>query len=142
MKQLILFILFIFGTFTLYSQERIHFGYDSYGNRTERNYVISVEKTRSVKSNDGGNNPESGIGESKREVRVYPNPTKGFLQIETLGYTGKTGFRLYSSSGQLLQQSETGETVISLDLTEYPQGTSLLWVMFGKEREENKMLKE
>ena len=142
MKQFVLFVLFMLPAVALYSQDRIHFSYDSYGNRTERNYVISVEKSRSVKSNEDVNGEESGIDETKREIRIYPNPTKGFLQIETLGYTGKTGLRLYSSSGQLLLQSESGDAVISLDLTEYPPGTYLLWLMFGKDREECKIIKE
>ena len=142
MKQFLLFILLMLPVVTLYSQERIHFSYDSYGNRTERKYVLSVEKTRSVIAGEEDGEGQTGMEEMKREISIYPNPTKGHLQIETSGCLGKTGLRLYSSSGQLLQQSETGDPAISLDLTEYPQGTYLLWLMFGKDREEYKIIKE
>ena len=142
MKQLVLFTLSILIAVFTSAQDQIRFSYDSYGNRTERKYVLSVEKTRSVIAGEEDGEGQTGMEEMKREIRIYPNPTKGHLQIETSGCLGKTGLRLYSSSGQLLQQSETGDPAISLDLTEYPQGTYLLWLMFGKDREEYKIIKQ
>lgn len=142
MKTILLIITLFATALASYSQDRVHFNYDNYGNRTERNYVISVQKTRSFIGDEDNSGEETGIGETKKEIRIYPNPTKGHLQIETAGYTGKMGLRLYSNAGQLMQQLETGNPAASLDLSDAPQGTYILWVTFGKEREEYKIMKE
>ena len=73
------------------------------------------ETTYNVTVTDGEGNIATGsvtvrirdwnVSESTNTLRVYPNPTKGVIQIE--GVNVSTGYRLFNSTGQVILQGVT-----------------------------------
>ncbi len=73
------------------------------------------ETTYNVTVTDGEGNIATGsvtvrirdwnVSESTNSLRVYPNPTKGVIQIE--GVNVSTGYRLFNSTGQVFLQGVT-----------------------------------
>ncbi|MCR5645495.1 MAG: carboxypeptidase regulatory-like domain-containing protein [Bacteroidales bacterium] len=73
------------------------------------------ETTYNVTVTDGEGNIATGsvtvrirdwnVSESTNSLRVYPNPTKGVIQIE--GVNVSTGYRLFNSTGQVILQGVT-----------------------------------
>lgn len=49
--------------------------------------------------------PQAPSTAAPTHVRIYPNPTDGFLNLDTGGYTGQLRFELYSLEGKLLQSN-------------------------------------
>ena len=89
MKKL-LFIAFLFCTRTyVHAQNKIKYSYDSAGNRTKREIVLSA--TRSILSEENEQVPYIEEMQS-HEIKIYPNPTKGILNIKITGLDKAKGF--------------------------------------------------
>jgi len=69
---------------------------------------------------------------SRRQINIYPNPTKDMVAVELIIQThvGELFFQLYNMQGQeLLSRRIAGsETVFEIDLSGYPNGAYLLKV--------------
>ncbi len=63
------------------------------------------------------------IGSQNAQVVVYPNPVTDYLNISIGGKT-QTGFdfRLFSSSGRLIEEKRFQDANVSIDLANYPVG--------------------
>jgi hypothetical protein len=60
-------------------------------------------------------------------VAVYPNPTRGILQINTHGTLQISTLELMNLQGMVLQTWQTGDApMITLDLSRYPSGVYML----------------
>ena len=116
MKRVYLsFLVLLFAIFQLSAQTyKVVYEYDHAGNRVSR-VVISIN-TR-AKSVDDEISPLE-----QCKIRVFPNPTKGFLNMEIS--SGEENccydFTLYSSSGQkLLNEKQIGSSRLSFAKSEY-----------------------
>ena len=125
------------------------FTYDAAGNRTQRTIILQqAPQTRaSATETEARAMPETPryhdmLGE--RKVIIYPNPTRGIIQIEFQGYGEMQGARLmlYSLQGSLLLQVNNVESSTNVDLTPYPAGMYILIMIEGMERSEWRIIKE
>ncbi|MFY7814255.1 MAG: T9SS type A sorting domain-containing protein [Chryseobacterium taeanense] len=60
---------------------------------------------------------------SKKEIKMYPNPTSGPLTIET---AENSKFEVYSQSGQLVKTIEARKGVNETDISELPKGVYMV----------------
>ena len=67
----------------------------------------------------------TGIGEDEFSVKVYPNPTKGLVNVEA---EGMTGVEVYNTLGQRVLQKEVVGNQTVLDLQDAASGLYLLRV--------------
>ena len=88
-----------------FAQTKVYeFDYDASGNRIERQLITL--KSASLAS-ALGENPEQEVFEGildEREIRIYPNPTKGLLRIEIplQGQEQQVFLRVYNMQGALI----------------------------------------
>ena len=134
MKRVYLsFLVLLFAIFQLSAQTyKVVYEYDHAGNRVSR-VVISIN-TRAKSVDDEISPLEQELMQCK--IRVFPNPTKGFLNMEIS--SGEENccydFTLYSSSGQkLLNEKQIGNGNVSLDLSTYSTGIYILILKYGEE---------
>ena len=143
MKRVYLsFLVLLFAIFQLSAQTyKVVYEYDHAGNRVSR-VVISI-KTRAKSVDDEISPLEQELMQCK--IRVFPNPTKGFLNMEIS--SGEENccydFTLYSSSGQkLLNKKQIGNWNVSLDLSTYSTGIYILILKYGEEVVQYKIVKQ
>ncbi len=82
--------------------------------------------------------------QGEREMKLYPNPTKGTLMIEIFG--GNTedeiNLTLYDGQGKALTAQKVATGLNTLDLTHYPAGWYVMLIQAGNTRKEYKIIKE
>jgi len=103
----------------------IRYEYDQAGNRTGR--CIVLNKVSAHKTDTAAQAPQREmIG--KREVLIYPNPTKGALKIEIRGPqpASPVQYVLTDINGHLLATTLDGSSSLIYDMSTYPQGVYFL----------------
>jgi hypothetical protein len=76
--------------------------------------------------------------ESSSNLKIHPNPTNTFIQIEIENYNGIFEAKLYDLNGKLLEATNS----TNLSLADYPSGVYLLKVAYGDRVEEVKVIKD
>ncbi len=67
----------------------------------------------------------------KDHIKIYPNPAKGFINVETEGLTGKTRGSIITTLGKSLREFEmptpsSGKSSVDIDLSGLPKGVYLM----------------
>ena len=77
-------------------------------------------------------------------IKIYPNPTTEKVTMEITGWeTLQTGvFKLYSLSGQLLQEQPVHSLNTTISLAGLPKGAYLLKVQINEQLEDWKIIKQ
>ena len=127
-------------------QQRVAFAYDEAGNRTSRTIVLATNSRRSARRAAPQDTPDpfTELTPQGRTVRIYPNPTQGWLQAEVIGLADgdRAVWRLYSLQGTLLLQAEAAAGVpTDLDLSALPAGTYVLHLSVDGTTTEYKVIK-
>ncbi len=105
----------------------IRYEYDQAGNRTGRYNTVVLNKVSAHKTDTAALAPQREmIG--KREVLIYPNPTKGALKIEIRGPepASPVQYVLTDINGHLLATTLDGSSSLIYDMSTYPQGVYFL----------------
>ena len=77
------------------------------------------------------------------EIRIYPNPTGGFLHIEIPGEKeNNVNIRLYDMKGRTIKEMQVTDEYIVLDMNSQPAGIYILSIMVGEKRKDWKILKD
>lgn len=125
-----------------FAQTKVYaFEYDASGNRIERQ-LIQLKSTSVA-----GDNQQQEVFEGtldKREIKIYPNPTKGNLVVEIPfnDEQPQLTLQVYSMRGTLIsEQLATSETTI-VDLNRQPAGMYILRIFSGQSVSEWKIVKE
>lgn len=139
-KLLLLLLMTLFAG--LPAQNRIVFTYDDSGNRTSR------EMQTIILQKDHPDPAYSALPEIvllfNYKIKVYPNPTFGQLSIEIEDFEVETPLDVvvYDRYNTLLQRHVMRESVISLDLSQYPSATwYIVAFMLNGERRDFKIIK-
>ena len=76
-------------------------------------------------------------------IKIYPNPTTEKVTMEITGWeTLQTGvFKLYSLSGQLLQEQPVHSLTTTISLSGLPKGAYILKVQINDQTEDWKIIK-
>lgn len=141
MRNIILVAFFSFlGILQLKAQQyKTDYDYDFSGNIVSRK-TIQLSATRSVIDSLPTTRAFEDIA---THIKIYPNPTKGFLKIEISDYTIKEDITIlvYDLAGRLLINNKTIDSLIDLDLSPYQNGTYILRLIRNEEKSEWKIIK-
>lgn len=128
---------------TTAAAQNVSYTYDAAGNRIKREIVMNRNgaPTRSAQEE-----PEDVYSEilSKKQVRIYPNPTSGILRIEVLnlGEADNCTLRIFNSAGAQVTSTLTTSATASLDISGQPNGIYFLRISIGKEESTWKIIKK
>lgn len=140
MKKTILFFIIAFFNNILYSQQKIEYQYDVFGNRTLRKIV-------EIKLNENNFNKQDSIFNIKEivytdsnifyninnnvdltNISIYPNPTKGTINVEIKTIKSeKIRIDIYNQTSQRVLESFTNiENFKVINLSSYPAGVYII----------------
>ena len=80
---------------------------------------------------------------SQTAIKIYPNPTTEKVTMEISGWkTLQTGiFKLYSPTGQLLQEQPVHSLTTTISLSNLPKGAYILKVQINNQTEDWRIIK-
>lgn len=145
--NIIILSLSLFLPFFAYSQQRqIEMEYDAAGNRKYLKVVTLPTKSRAAQDSSPQEETTGFTNEwvGKREIRIYPNPTKGALRICIVGNSldNPVPLRLFNSNATLLTQKNWDGQETLLDLSNFPSGIYILSILIEGINKEFKVVKE
>ena len=121
------------------SAQSVQYSYDSAGNRVKLEIVMD---SRSIGEEDI---PEIFTETlSGKEFHIYPNPTKGMLKVEVLGYeTSDEGdIQLYGMNGQLVTSISITSATTDMDISMRPNGIYIMRISLNSKETTWKIIKE
>jgi hypothetical protein len=124
----------IFGA----SAQGISYDYDAAGNRIARRVIVlnaapAPRSDRQTAETDTLTALTDKIG--KQDVKIYPNPTQGFLAVEFVNFSDElqAEISISSLSGTLVVGAKTAKNYQTFDLSAQPAGVYLLRVRIDSE---------
>ncbi|MBN2596803.1 MAG: T9SS type A sorting domain-containing protein [Marinifilaceae bacterium] len=147
--NLILVFILLYATNGM-SQNNVNFAYDSAGNRVSR--TINLSSTKS--GINGGDTEKLSFEKSEdffteilaeKEIKIYPNPTRGQLRVDILGYEDldtNSSIQVFTTGGALLYKSNTPSQTNDINLSDKPAGLYLMVITIGSEKSTWKIIKQ
>jgi hypothetical protein len=127
LKKTTLVILFLLACGIASAQ--VSYGYDAAGNRISRTITLT---RHAIVSTDTISEP---VTEKLNdlEVKIYPNPTKGQLNVIISGLADNESgtISIYSAQGQLILKERISSLSVSLDISNQPIGTYIMKIIAG-----------
>jgi len=125
----------LFTNCLILAQNKLNYAYDADGNRIER--TISMTRSASVTTEFY----EEIIAE--KNVKIYPNPTKGQLKVEISNTEINSGsIQVFDMNGRKIIQQKITEITTPIDLSNYSTGTYILKIQLNNESSNWKIIKE
>ena len=120
--------------------QTIRYDYDGAGNRLTRYSVMSPNRVAKSTSIDEFLSDSL----SKRNIRIYPNPTQGLLRIriDQLSEEDICSIRLFSLSGQQILVMPLQTTETELNISDQSNGIYILQILLNGEASSWKIIKE
>ncbi len=150
MKIIMSIILILTSMMNGISQNVINFAYDAAGNRVSRTIDLGAAQT----AINGGEIENLSIEKSEdffteviaeKEIKIYPNPTKGQLRVDILGYedlNNNSSIQVFNTGGKLLYKSDTPSQTNDINLSDKPNGLYLMVITIAGERSTWKIIKQ
>lgn len=140
-RRFILFALALILNIGAAFPQHIAFGYDAAGNRIKREIVISHNSNSLRKA------PQKAFVTemlSDKTIKIYPNPTKGVLKIEIVGWSEADNgtITIFNTNGAKLMLTSFTEPSVTIDLTGYTPGIYLMLITIGDKDTTWKIIKE
>lgn len=138
MKKLLFILLCFIPALTTFAKQ-ISYAYDNAGNRISRQLVV----TKNVKSVADTTKYVSDLL-AEKNIRIYPNPTKGSLKIAIDGLDSDevVEISLYDMNGKCIIKQLTEESITVIDISSRQAGLYMLHLACGKEETTWKIIKE
>jgi hypothetical protein len=138
--------------FCMAQRLEVWYEYDASGNRTSRKTIVFVPPQSPSAPQDSTltdpltwNYPVEYFVEkiAQIEIKIYPNPTTEKITLEIPRWEGlQTGiFKLFSLTGQLLQEQPVHSATTTVSLAGMPKGTYILKVYINNRTEDWKVIK-
>jgi hypothetical protein len=142
MKKLSLYLIFFLAVQLFFAQEHVLYDYDFAGNRVSRKIIVLESPELRKLSKDIDSIMVSDIVKDF-EVRIYPNPTKGYLGVELFGVKNDNAhIVLYNQQGVALNKISVVDGYNSVDMTFFSQGWYVLCIYANDTKREYKIIKE
>jgi YD repeat-containing protein len=130
--------------------QTINFAYDAAGNRVSRTINLGNTKSSAI-----GNESEQFAFEqsedfftevlAEKEIKIYPNPTRGQLRVDILGYeqlNNNSSIQVFSSGGSLVYRTNSLSQSNNINLSSKPAGLYLMQIVIGEEKSTWKIIKQ
>ena len=134
-------LLFSFLSFSLgvSAQAKIGFSYDEAGNRVKREIIMSQSQSKAKKRSASFSDMVS-----DRQIKIFPNPTKGVLRVELLNCKEQvTGnIAVYSLSGAKIASCSISNNMADVDISSSVSGIYVLRINIGETSSSWKIIKE
>lgn len=125
------------------------YGYDGSGNRTARKKVISLKSSNLLADTLSGPSAKSAekeiFGDSveKRQITIYPNPTKGIVNVEIALDAGDNArITVFDLRGRMLMDLKGIGRFTDIDLSNRPMGIYLMKISIGNKSTTWKIIKQ
>ena len=149
MKKIIFFLLFAIPVLSMAQNLVYEYDYDNAGNRILRKMVRMAfsppAPPDSTQTADRSPLTAEYFVEkiAQMEIKIYPNPTTEKITMEIANMQNLTTgvFKLYSLSGQLLQERPVYSTATEVSLAGFAKGAYILKVYINDQSEEWKIIK-
>lgn len=141
MRKQILLLLMAAVPFVAFCQGKVHYAYDSAGNRVRREIVVSARAAATVSKSSPEYYSET---LSDKEIRIYPNPTKGHLKVEVAAWEAadQGTLRLHNAAGQAILTKRVGSSFTELDISSRPNGLYVLQITLNGKTTSWKIMKK
>jgi len=139
----VLLISALAASLTGFSQTKVYaFDYDASGNRIERQFITL--KSAGIAPGDSFEQEVFDGELGKREIKIYPNPTKGNLRVEIPlnEEQQRVTMQVYSIQGTLVSDQLVNSETTIVDLNRQPPGMYILRIFSGQSVSEWKIIKE
>lgn len=140
MKRLLLILPILIIALSVYGQAEVEYSYDSAGNRITREIVLSQSSSRRE------NSDKEFYSDKLLEytIRIYPNPTKGNLQVDILGVNNETivNISMYDLNGRLIDKASINSGRAQFDLITQPTGVYIMKIKIEDKTTSWKIIKE
>lgn len=157
MKRVSFLFVIIIAVFTIHAlnsqNQEITFKYDESGNCIKKYKTIVMSKSKNAGKSfvDKDYDAKTGHGydstiETARikelDIKIYPNPTRGLLKIETEGsLSGTYRILLFDVRGQMLVRQEIAGNTAILNISEFDEGVYILRIKYAGVHKEWKIIK-
>jgi len=129
MKLIFFVTAMVFCGMTLHSQA-IKYTYDASGNRETREKVVTLIKSSEFQDDKDEEDQRFDDLVGDYNITIYPNPTKGFLQVDING--GKipqnANICLYNSLGGIVRQINGISNSNTVDISIQPSGVYIMHI--------------
>ncbi len=134
-----LITLFLLLTGYLQAQN-VNYVYDNAGNRISRTIIISSRAPVAPQESESSFFQEI---LSDHTIKIYPNPTKGWLSVEIPGissdFTGE--IRLFDANGRVIQQRTVDSRRMDFDLSNVVNGIYFMQIIVDGQTTRWKVIK-
>jgi hypothetical protein len=158
MKKTFLFIMFsLLFAGILFAQQNIKFAYDPAGNCISRTIVLNAPSRAPVE--DPIEDPQIDTETEEEaapnptfveqlaadlQLKIYPNPTQGLLQVEIIGNENDniTQIAVFNQNGQQIIATQSSGQLTPVDMSSFPAGTYILRLGIGERIENYTIIKK
>jgi hypothetical protein len=137
-----------FGMLALFAgaavAQTVEFAYDEAGNRISRTLMLPAPGLRAGETEPDATPVLEEQLDPDLQVKIYPNPTEGLLQVEFSGMeAGETAqLALFGLNGEKLLQTTATYLLTPVDMSEYPAGVYLLRLIIRGKPTDYKIVKQ
>jgi len=156
-NRIIILLILAFAWSDIITGQTIEYAYDNNGNRVSRSIVIEELKSQSFsfpvlnpkslqtaeKATKAAPEDKNSEEEGDLEVLIYPNPSKGLLNIEitNLSQGSKNELKLYDLYGKELIVRKDFERFYEVDINSFKEGVYILRIKIDERLFDYKVIK-
>lgn len=138
MKKITLLFLCFFLMKFISAQTDFEYSYDANGNRISRQEIT----LKTMESGDNGKEDGTVYFSGDATIKVFPNPTKGYIQIESSEELESSLVIVYDLGGRTVLQKNISGIYGDIDLSAEPAGKYLMIIGNEIDRKEFVIIKE
>lgn len=122
------------------SAQSVKYSYDNAGNLIKREIVMKAKSSYKETSRTECFSEML----SDKDIRIYPNPTKGRLKIEIAGYenSDRCVLRIFNTSGQQILSTHASSPWTELDISSRANGIYILYISLNNKETTWKIIKK
>lgn len=128
MKKTCICLALLFSPFLLKAQNKVAYAYDNAGNRIGREIVMQAQKAKASRQLPGTARLSLTDMLNEHDIKIYPNPTYGFLKLSIYGLKGtdKCSMSLYTTKGAQIMANDVNKESLEINISNQPAGVYLL----------------
>jgi YD repeat-containing protein len=137
MKKILPFLYFIVLTGTVNAQ-KIQYAYDDAGNRVKKEIALATKSSAEAQ-------PSVFTEElAERTIRIYPNPTEGWLKVEVSDFEEckSADLSIVNMQGQVVLRKKMNSAISDLDISSKANGLYILLIRIDGENSSWKIIKK